>query len=220
MDYVVAHLPGGDAAGEKQLTDLVRTVWSVPAQAPVRLRRGRRGNPTAVILAADSGNSAGVGQAANAQAGFGTVAEVECSRSRSHSWHAAACLAPGETGWLGIDVEDSARFSENTADPLAFAELTLHPAEREWFAAYAAGTRSAQLHALLRAWVRKEAVAKSLHLGFANTTLGLAPDEIAVTDPALGQAECLSHPWIAVYDCETLHGSAASLAYNPSGQSA
>ena len=128
---------------------------------------------------------------------------VECSVSRSHPYTAVAILTPGETGWIGIDIEPADAL---TVQPHTFTHI-LGPHERSHFTDLPEDDLG---RALLRAWVRKEAVLKSMHTGFGT----LEPAQIECGPPQ--NADCTSHPWITVTDMVT-EEYVAALAVNPAG---
>ncbi len=128
---------------------------------------------------------------------------VECSVSRSRPYTAVAILTPGETGWIGIDIEPADAL---TVPAHTFAHI-LGPHERPSFTDLPEDDLG---RALLRAWVRKEAVLKSMHTGFG----ALEPAQIECGPPT--RADCTSHPWITVTDMVT-EEYVAALAVNPAG---
>lgn len=128
---------------------------------------------------------------------------VECSVSRSRPYTAVAILTPGETGWIGIDIESADAL---TVPAHTFAHI-LGPHERPSFTDLPEDDLG---RALLRAWVRKEAVLKSMHTGFG----ALEPAQIECGPPT--RADCTSHPWITVTDMVT-EEYVAALAVNPAG---
>lgn len=128
---------------------------------------------------------------------------VECSVSRSRPYTAVAILTPGETGWIGIDIEPADAL---TVPAHTFTHI-LGPHERP---SYADLPEDDLGRALLRAWVRKEAVLKSMHTGFG----ALEPAQIECGPPT--RADCTSHPWITVTDMVT-EEYVAALAVNPAG---
>lgn len=128
---------------------------------------------------------------------------VECSVSRSRPYTAVAILTPGETGWIGIDIEPADAL---TVPAHTFTHI-LGPHERPSFTDLPEDDLG---RALLRAWVRKEAVLKSMHTGFG----ALEPAQIECGPPT--RADCTSHPWITVTDMVT-EEYVAALAVNPAG---
>lgn len=124
---------------------------------------------------------------------------VELSRSRSHGFVAAACAGPEEQLSLGIDIEAVQPFLDSTTEPALFAEVILAPQELEWFRATTGAAEADRLHQLLRTWVRKEAVLKSLHTGFDVGRGGLAPADVVLNEPWEAPL-CLSHTQVTVTD--------------------
>ncbi|EXF25623.1 hypothetical protein BG28_12840 [Nesterenkonia sp. AN1] len=133
---------------------------------------------------------------------------VELSRSRSNGYLAAACAGPGEESSLGIDIELVRPFLESVTEPVEFAEVVLAPEELKWFRETRGAARARRLAWLLRAWVRKEAVLKSLHTGFDTGRGGLSPIAVVLNAPWEAPV-CLSHDQITVTDLRTLTGNAA-----------
>lgn len=181
-----------DEAADVLLAHLVGEVYGVAAEC-VEIVREPRGNPCAVISAE-----------------VGVASRIECSLASSHPWVAAAVLGPGEDGWVGIDVEDAHALSVAPAD---FMHI-LGPAETPDYARLVdTGSGNDLGDALLRAWVRKEAVMKALHTGLATDAGGLAPEQVECGPPT--QARCTSHPWVELTDLGESEGYVAALAYNP-----
>ncbi|GAA1154658.1 4'-phosphopantetheinyl transferase family protein [Nesterenkonia sandarakina] len=124
---------------------------------------------------------------------------VEVSRSRSHGWIAAACAGPGEASSLGIDIELIDPFLRSTTQPAGFAEVILAPEESPWFRLTEGLDDADRLYWLLRTWVRKEAVLKSLHIGFDVGRGGLHPTAVVLNEP-WEPPLCLSHPAVTLTD--------------------
>lgn len=124
---------------------------------------------------------------------------IELSRSRSKGYLATACAGPGEESFLGIDIEVVRPFLESPTEPAEFAELVLAPQELKWFRETRGAARARRLAWLLRTWVRKEAVLKSLHTGFDTGRGGLPPTAVVLNQP-WDAPVCLSHHQITVTD--------------------
>ncbi|GAA4285245.1 hypothetical protein GCM10022261_27760 [Brevibacterium daeguense] len=137
---------------------------------------------------------------------------IEVSMARSHGY-VAACAAPDSSvGWLGIDVEAVEPFLASGTRASDFAGVALGPAELSWFRAAAGASETQRLLWLLRTWVRKEAVLKSMHTGLDTARGGLAPSAVALSAP-WESAACLSHPDLTVTDLfSDAHGDAVILA--------
>ena len=131
---------------------------------------------------------------------------IEVSKSRSQGFVAAACAGPGEAGALGIDIEAVRPFLESTTDASAFAEVILAPQERRWFRETTDAAEAQRLHWLLRTWVRKEAVLKSLHTGFDISRGGVPPAEVVLNEPWEAPV-CLSHALVTVTDLPVRDGA-------------
>ncbi|MCK1804005.1 4'-phosphopantetheinyl transferase superfamily protein [Nocardia zapadnayensis] len=175
MEWTIEQAPDGVDPAHALLTGLVARVHSVPAEA-VRIEatvRGRR-----------------------ARAG---AAPVAVSLSRTAGWVAAACSGPGEPGSVGIDAEAWAPFRDSGTRAGSFADVVLAAEERIWFRAAAGGSEADRLAALLRTWVRKEAVLKALGTGFDTARGGLDPAAI-VLGPPWDPPTCTSHPEVELAD--------------------
>lgn len=169
-----------DASADRMLIELVSHHYRIHPR-DLQVHAHARGNPTVT-----DGTS-----------------EVECSVSRSHPYTAVAILTPGEIGWIGIDIEPADALK---VPPKSFTHI-LGPNERPHFTDLAEDDLG---RALLRAWVRKEAVLKSMHTGFG----AYEPAQIECGPP--NNAGCTSHPWITVSDMVT-EEYVAALAVNPAG---
>ncbi|MBO0595380.1 4'-phosphopantetheinyl transferase superfamily protein [Nesterenkonia sp. E16_7] len=143
---------------------------------------------------------------------------VELSRSRSNGYLAAACAGPGEECSLGIDIEVVRPFLDSVTEPAEFAELVLAPEELKWFRETKGAARARRLAWLLRTWVRKEAVLKSLHTGFDTGRGGLPPGAVVLNEP-WDAPVCLSHDHITVTDLRTPPGPEGKIATEgPTGE--
>lgn len=175
MEWTIEQASGGGDPAHALRTGLVARVHSVQAEA-VRIEstaRGRRARAGAIPVAV--------------------------SLSRTAGWVAAACSGPGETGSLGIDAEAWAPFRDSGTRSGAFADVVLAADERDWFRAAAGATEADRLVALLRTWVRKEAVLKALGTGFDTARGGLTPTAI-VLGPPWDPPTCTSHPEVELAD--------------------
>lgn len=131
---------------------------------------------------------------------------IEVSRSRSHGFIAAACASPGEQCSLGIDIEAVGPFLNSATEPTGFAEVVLAPDELVWFHETAGLAEDERLQWLLRTWVRKEAVLKSLHTGLDVGRGGLPPAAVVLNAP-WDAPVCLSHAQVTVTDLPTRDGA-------------
>lgn len=147
---------------------------------------------------------------------------VEASVSTQFPFAAVAIAPPSSAasthGWVGIDVEPAGALTVPPEDFL----FILGPTESQHYGQVAPGGGGGDLGrgpspaALLGAWVRKEAVAKSLHTGFGPG--GLDPAHIECGPP--DSPRCTSHPWVDLTDISgQIDGRVycAALAYNPKG---
>lgn len=124
---------------------------------------------------------------------------VEVSRSRSHGFVAAATVSPGEECFLGIDIEAVGPFLDSQTEASGFADVVLAPEEFVWFHKTAGRAAAERLTWLLRTWVRKEAVLKSLHTGFDVGRGGLPPADVVLNAP-WDAPLCLSHDRVTLMD--------------------
>lgn len=137
---------------------------------------------------------------------------IEVSMARSHGYVAACAAVDSATGWLGIDIEAVEPFLASGTRASDFARVALGPAELDWFRTAAGASEAQRLLWLLRTWVRKEAVLKSLHTGFDTARGGLAPSAVALSPPWEAPV-CRSHPELLVADLSSAaHGDAVILA--------
>ncbi|MCH8569762.1 4'-phosphopantetheinyl transferase superfamily protein [Nesterenkonia sp. AY15] len=127
---------------------------------------------------------------------------IEVSRSRSQGYVAAACAGPSEKFSLGIDIEAVRPFLASATEPRRFAEVVLAPEEIRWFLATGRVAEAQRLSWLLRTWVRKEAVLKSLHTGFDTSRGGMPPTAVVLNEPWEAPA-CLSHALVTLTDLPT-----------------
>lgn len=175
VEWTIERAPDGTDPAPALLTALLARVHAVP--------------PDAILIeSTPRGRRARVGSA-----------PVAVALSRSAGWVAAACTAPGESGTVGIDAEAWAPFRDSGTRSGAFADVVLAADERDWFRAAAGATEADRLVALLRTWVRKEAVLKALGTGFDTARGGLTPTAI-VLGPPWDPPVCTSHPEIALAD--------------------
>lgn len=183
LDAQIVRQTGNPNQPARLLTELAAHHYGIrPDQ--LRLEAHARGNP---VVVSEDGR------------------EIECSISRSAPFLAVALLTPGETGWIGIDIEP---LDALTVPAQEFTHI-LGPNESPLYEKVRKhGTEDDLGRALLQAWVRKEAVAKSMHTGFR----ALEPHEIECGPPE--DARCTSYPWITVTDTVT-DEYVAALAYNP-----
>lgn len=100
---------------------------------------------------------------------------------------------------MGIDIELVRPFLDSGTEPTEFAEVVLAPEELKWFRETMGVLKARRLTWLLRTWVRKEAVLKSLHTGFDTGRGGLPPSAVVLNEP-WDAPVCLSHPQIMVTD--------------------
>jgi 4'-phosphopantetheinyl transferase len=94
---------------------------------------------------------------------------------------AAVAIAVGDRGAVGVDIEHAGRAAEMEA----IADDVWHPLERAQAQGHA---RAARGHALLEAWVRKEAFLKAAGVGIVAPMSGFALPEGATRAVAHGSA--------------------------------
>lgn len=122
-------------------------------------------------------------------------ASLSSSRTRTAcAWHTGQ-----DSLWVGIDVEDTADFMSADAAPAQFASVILGSSEKAWYSKLAGATGDERLAALLRTWVRKEAVVKALHTGFDVARGGVQPDVVEVSPP-WELAACTWNPSVHLVD--------------------
>lgn len=136
---------------------------------------------------------------------------IELSMSRSHGYVAAACVSRDEEYSIGIDIEAVRPFLDSATKSPGIADVMLAPDELSWFRLTTGTAEVQRLYWLLRTWVRKEAVLKSLHTGFDVARGGLPPAGVVLNEP-WKEAACVSHPQVAVTDLLTGKSSPVLLA--------